>query len=290
MLLNIGDIDIYFEVYGSKLNIETDCVTQKPTLLFLHGGPGLADHTLYVNFWSQLADVAQVIFIDMRGQGRSGGWDKPNTWNLKQWGQDVISFCNTLKIEKPILAGFSFGGWVALSCAIESSKDLGGLILCNTEAKIDNLRRIEAYRKKANARNLDGDEIAKIVENAALNIDDKDTAALYVQHCIPLFSNYPYKKEELSRCKQNLEVWNKFEKEEQYSFNYLPELDKISTPTLVIAGQEDPEHPWECAKEMADRMTSCSVQFELIQDAGDPVYRDKPAETLKILREFIRTT
>ncbi len=103
MFVKVNNIDLFFDVYGSKLCIEKDRVVEKTTLLFLHGGPGLADHTLYVEFWSQLSDVAQVVFIDLRGQGRSGGWDTPKFWNLKQWADDIHAFCQELKIEKPIV-------------------------------------------------------------------------------------------------------------------------------------------------------------------------------------------
>ena len=51
-----------------------------------------------------LADIAQVIYLDQRGQGRSGGRD-PATWTLAQWGDDVKGFCDALGIEKPIVYG-----------------------------------------------------------------------------------------------------------------------------------------------------------------------------------------
>ena len=35
----------------------------KPTLVLLHGGPGL-DHSLFKPAFSQLADVAQIVFMD----------------------------------------------------------------------------------------------------------------------------------------------------------------------------------------------------------------------------------
>jgi pimeloyl-ACP methyl ester carboxylesterase len=43
---------------------------EKPTLLLLHGGPGF-DHSIYKPTYSSLADCAQVIYLDHRGNGRS---------------------------------------------------------------------------------------------------------------------------------------------------------------------------------------------------------------------------
>lgn len=63
MFIKINDGNLFFDVYGSKLSLIKDSVEQKPTLIVLHGGHGFADHTLYVEFWSQFQDIMQVIFI-----------------------------------------------------------------------------------------------------------------------------------------------------------------------------------------------------------------------------------
>lgn len=275
------NVKLFYKVFEAEAGINA------PTIIFLHGGPGLADHNLYVPFWSQLKDVARVIFFDMRGHGQSEGWDQPDTWNLKQWGTDVYEFCNALDIEKPIVVGFSFGGWVALDYATRYPDHPGALILCNTEAKNDAEVRAEAYKQKAIARGQDGDLVAEIVKNLAVNAGDSETSELYLKHCAPLFSEKPFRLEELDVCKQNEAVWLKFDKEEQYQFDYHEQLNMIVAPTLVISGSEDPEHPVICAKKMVSEMTSANVRFEIIVGAGDPVYADKPEETLRILRDFI---
>src|SRR3990167_6770811 len=96
--IKIGNTKLFFDVYGSKLKVRDTDVIEKQTLILLHGGHGFADHTLYVEFWSQFADIAQVIFLDQRGCGRS---DKRNQdeWNLQQWGKDVHDFCLQLGIK-----------------------------------------------------------------------------------------------------------------------------------------------------------------------------------------------
>lgn len=268
---------LFFDTYGSLLSIEADRVIEKPTVVFLHGGPGIADHTLYVPFWSQLADVAQVIFLDMRGHGRSDLGD-PADWNLKRWGRDVAEFCDLLGLHSPIIAGFSFGGWVALSYATHFPTHPGKLILCNTEAQIDFPARVEAYRKKG------GDEVAEVVKKQAIQSDPE----LYIKHCLPLFSKHPYTSSELNRCVKNSQVWEHFDRHEYRTFNFLPHLGKITCPTLVLAGSEDPEHPPESAQRMVNGLTNSATQYALIQGAGDPVFRDHPQETLDTLNHFIR--
>ncbi len=237
-------------------------------------------YTLYVSFWSQLSDIAQIIFFDMRGHGRSDLNNAAN-WTLTQWGRDVAEFCDNLGLNNPIIAGFSFGGWVALSYAIQFPDHPSKLILCNTEAKVDFQARIAAYRKKGGAK------VAAIVEKLAYEPDEK-TEQQYIEHCIPLFCEHPYTDQELNRCFRRTQVWNRFDQNEYRTFDFLPELDKIHCPTLVLAGTEDPEHPPTSAKKMVTALSNCETEYALIRDAGDPVYRDKPTETLRIIKKFLK--
>jgi proline iminopeptidase len=113
MFVAVNGARLYFDVEGAGLVPDGPKMRVKPTLLLLHGGPGF-DHTLYKSAFSALSDVAQIVYLDHRGNGRGSG-DDSNTWNLTQWGDDVKAFCDVLGIEKPIVYGASFGGMVALA-------------------------------------------------------------------------------------------------------------------------------------------------------------------------------
>ena len=115
MFVEINGARLFFDTEGSGLVPDGPQMRAKPTLLLLHGGPGF-DHTLYRPAFSALADIAQIVYLDHRGNGRSSGND-PVTWNLAQWAGDVKAFCGALGIEKPIVYGASFGRMVALSYA-----------------------------------------------------------------------------------------------------------------------------------------------------------------------------
>lgn len=113
MFVEVNGAKLYFDVEGASLVPDDKRMREKPTLLLLHGGPG-ADHSIYKPAFSALSDVAQVIYLDHRGNGRSDECGS-ETWNLTQWGDDVKGFCDSLGIERPIVLGTSFGGYVALS-------------------------------------------------------------------------------------------------------------------------------------------------------------------------------
>jgi len=58
---------IYFEAIGSKLVPDGPRMRERPTMLLLHGGPGF-DHSTMTHFLAPLADVAQLVTYDHRGQ------------------------------------------------------------------------------------------------------------------------------------------------------------------------------------------------------------------------------
>src|SRR5437764_930857 len=89
---------------------------REPIVVCLHGGPG-SDHTTLKPYLAPLADDAQLVFPDQRGNGRSDE-SSPDRWNLDTWVEDMHGFCEALGIERPIIFGQSFGGIVAVGVAI----------------------------------------------------------------------------------------------------------------------------------------------------------------------------
>jgi pimeloyl-ACP methyl ester carboxylesterase len=77
MFVHVNGAKIYFDVESAGLVPDGPRMRTKPTLLLLHGGPGF-DHTLYKPAFSALADIAQIIYLDHRGNGRSSGDDPKN--------------------------------------------------------------------------------------------------------------------------------------------------------------------------------------------------------------------
>ena len=83
----VNGVRLFFDVEGAKLVPDGPVMREKPTLLMLHGGPG-SDHSIYRPAYSALADIAQIVYLDHRGNGRSEDGPR-DSWNLAQWGDDV---------------------------------------------------------------------------------------------------------------------------------------------------------------------------------------------------------
>jgi len=143
--VDIGGARIWFDVEGAKLSADGPHMRERPTLLLLHGGPGF-DHSYFKPSHAALVDIAQVVYIDHRGNGRSD-FSTPDKWNLDQWGDDLRAFIEVLGIERPVVLGLSFGGFVAQSFALRHPGHVGKLILASTAAKFRGDRVLEAFNK-----------------------------------------------------------------------------------------------------------------------------------------------
>jgi pimeloyl-ACP methyl ester carboxylesterase len=317
------DIDIYFETYSSTSESPTATISKKPTFLFLHGGPGILCHKMYVPFWAQLADVANinVEFIDLRGHGESGGHGEEyqDTWCLEQWADDVVAYCKARAIEKPILGCFSLGTWIGYSYLTRYPQHASKILFVNGEPWVNVPLRSEKYRSRAIQNALshgksveEAEKYGEHVKHIVLDLEliaighkksapDTDTARMYVEHCMPLFSNTPYKSEELSSCtKPNIPLWQYFDNNEYYKFDFRPQLDslKLHLDTLqtagehipdiiMIAGEYDPEHPIEGAIEATSLLGNHAICI-VIKNTGDPIYRDQSSLSLAVLKTCIQ--
>src|SRR4029079_5200347 len=132
MYVCVNGVRLFFDVEGAKFVPDGPVMREKPTLLMLHGGPG-ADHSIYRPAYAELSDIAQIVYLDHRGNGRSEEGPR-ESWNLAQWGDDVRAFCDTLDIVRPIVLGASFGGMVAMSYATRHPGHPSRLVLISTEA------------------------------------------------------------------------------------------------------------------------------------------------------------
>lgn len=270
---------LFFDVYGSKLDIQPALVKEKLTLIVLHGGHGMVDHTLYVEFWSQCADLAQIIFLDQRGCGRSDRRSAAE-WNLKYWADDVYQFCQDQQIEKPILAGVSMGGHVMCELIKYHADLVGGLIFCNTEARFI----VEDVCIKLTE--LGGAEIAEIARKQ-FNNPTPETAEAYKQKCVKYYAKNAYTLTEIGRCKQHMEILSLFFRDQIQKFDYTKDLKKIHCPTLFMVGEASPLHLPIRAEEMAREIDPRWVTMHIFKEAGAPVYKDSPQEALTVVRNFL---
>jgi proline iminopeptidase len=286
MHVRVNGVRLFFDVEGAKLVPDGPVMREKPTLLLLHGGPG-SDHSIYKPAYSALADVAQIIYLDHRGNGRSE--DGPReAWNLAQWGDDVQAFCDVLGIVNPIVLGASFGGMVALAYATRHPAHPSKLVLISTEAAGGTHRE----RRVALFERFGGPEVGALARRRFLEVQGHpDQASLddWLRLAIPHYTRIPRDPDMARRAVNRSEVLRWFVKPggESRSFNMLADLDRIRCPTLVMGGEDDPIHPIESQADIAAALPAHLVQFERFPNCRHAVVTDAPERAMAVIRDFI---
>jgi proline iminopeptidase len=282
MKVSIGDISLWFDIAGSGLVLDDDHFVERPTIILLHGGPGF-DHSVYKPGMNELADLAQVVFLDQRGQGRSDSGD-PANWTLDRWADDVAAFCRTLCIEKPILLGHSFGGFVAYATAARHPDLASGLVILSSAAYTDRDLTISRFGE------LGGSDAAAAARGLFTRPDDPTMMATFMERCLPLYAADPTRMmASLGRAIVRPETQIRFFEPggEFGSFDYRQALARSRVPTLIVHGGRDPIIPAETARSTAGIFPADVAQFVMIDDASHDLIKERWSDVHPIIRDFV---
>ena len=284
MRIRVNRVALHFDVDGESLRPNGATMREAPTIILLHGGPG-ADHSIYKPDFSALTDVAQVIYLDHRGNGRSDD-GPPELWTLAQWADDLVAFCDALGIVKPIVYGASFGGMVAMTYATRHPAHAGKLALVSTsaqatshtDAKIAMFTRLggAAAGELARRRFVDGDTSPELLK-------------AWIDVAFPLYTQTPPAPDLWHRIVMKQPVRERFfgPGGEGRTLDMLHELSRIQCPTLVMGGALDPMLPVECQRDIAAAIPAHLVRYEEFANCGHGVVHDAPDDAMALLREFI---
>ncbi len=275
-----GGVRLYVDVDGMGLVPVDAKMVQRPTLVLLHGGPGM-DHSSYKLGMQELRDVAQVVMYDHRGQGRSDR-RTPDEWNLDTWADDVVRLCDALGIDKPIVFGNSFGGFVAQRYLGRHPEHPHKVVLSSTVARVD-LEAVFTMFERL------GGDIARAAAVAFWTGPTDETREAYLRICGPLYTQTPgnlFESVEMVRTPALFAHWNSGENQ---TFDLRADLGAAQCPVLVLGGEMDPVCPIVGAEEIAAILPPNLVQFERFANSGHGVFRDEPVRAMRVLRDFIST-
>lgn len=160
---------------GVPLNVMTAGDPEKPGILFIHG-MAQASQAFRLQFESELADNFYLVAFDMRGHGLSGKpWQPDLLVPSQAWAGDVAAVMAVTGLEKPVVVGWSYGGFVVSDyvrhygidnlAGINLVGSLGGLVPRSPFPQSDNVKEI--MENSARTRSLDLLENIIAAENVA---------------------------------------------------------------------------------------------------------------------------
>ena len=273
-----GGVRLYVDVDGMGLVPVEGKMVERPTVLLLHGGPGM-DHAGFKLGLNQLHDVAQVIMYDHRSQGRSD--PRPTEeWTLDMWADDVVRLCDALGIDKPIVMGNSFGGMVAQRYIGRHPEHPSKVVLSSTVPRWDLKPVVEMFRT------LGGDHSALVAQTYWLDPTDENLAE-YLAVCGPLYTQTPGNMFTAVESVRNRLLSRHWASGEGLTFDTRADLAVAQCPVLVLGGELDPVCPITGSEEIAACLPPHLLQFERFANSGHGVFRDENDRAMRVLRDFI---
>lgn len=271
-------VRVFVDIEGAGWVTHGPCLKRQPTLILIHGGPGF-DHTGFKPFFSRLADIAQIVYYDQRGHGRSD--PRPSSeWTLDTFADDVVRLCDRLGIDKPIVLGQSFGGFVAQRYLARHPQHPARVVLSSTSPRCDVDSICAAFGR------LGGPQ-AEIVARAFWEHPNAQTWADYEIHCRHLYNTRPKDPEAGGRMVFRPEILFEFASGEQQSMQLLAGLAGAQCPVLVMHGEEDPVTPIGEGEAIHAALPERWRRFARFPDVGHGAWRDDPEAALRVLRDFI---
>ncbi len=261
----------YAPVKGSKLYYEV--AGNGHSLLFVHGT--WVDSRMWDDQFDQFAELYQVIRYDLRGHGRSPVGDQAYSHI-----EDLHELLTTLEIPSATLIGHSVGGAVVMGYTLQHPERVHGLVLLDSGGVLPDTNLSDQERQA----------ILSVVTAAAMHNPGK-AIDLFTQFWVDGVNRQsaPAVRERVSAMLGD-HSWPQFSPgfpgERWPDVAYLEKVEAITTPTLLVVGEQDRPGFQRAADTYASRLPR--AQKATIPDAAHFSNMDQPDIVNQALLNFLQ--
>jgi proline iminopeptidase len=272
-------------------------------VVFLHGGPGVADLAGDAAYFGQLADDGFDVYVyDELGAGGSTRLADPTGYGLHRDALDLEQIRRQIGAERLNLIGLSYGGHLAAAYLAAHPERVRRMVLLSprspdphdtsaagVQSRLDLARRLRTYAAVAAPRPL--------LAYALLQVNARDAHALFPDAEADARNDLTLDLAEPSlHCAGTRYRHTGYRASGFYRLQYpqsaaappipdiRPRLAGDPTPTLIIKGQCD-YLSWRSAMEYRRLLPRSELWY--LRGAGHNVYQDQPAAVLAAIRAFL---
>ncbi|MCC6849698.1 MAG: alpha/beta fold hydrolase [Deltaproteobacteria bacterium] len=215
----------------------------------------------------------RVIMFDNRGAGESDC--PPPPWTVPDMAADAVGVLDALGIERAHVLGVSMGGMIAQELAIGWPERVDRMVVALSFARPDPVRRaFLLFRRWARLQGVDlvQEGVANLpwlVSARVLNDPDRLEAILEVVATMPLMAADAYGRQI----------------EAILDHDTLSRLDRVRTPTLVLAAAEDVLTPLYLSREIAGAIAG--ARLVVLPRGNHGVQIEEPAAFNTAVLEFL---
>jgi proline-specific peptidase len=273
MYTTINGCNLYYEVHGKE---------DGEPIFFIHGGPGLGDCRGDIKAFSPLGDTYKLVFLDMRGSGRSE--DVP-PYTHEQWTADIEGLRQYLGLGKIKILGGSYGGFLTLEYVLRYQENVTHVLLRDT-APSNNYNDLSMQKAlDSNLPGIDEDMLDRLFHGRVKsNAEFRDMFAA-IQPLYTVVVDEEANQKRLDNMYFHYETHNYAFSVNKQSYDILNQLNTIKVPVLVTVGREDWVTPVVCSEDIAREIESSTLV--IFENSGHSPHLEENEDYLKLVREFL---
>lgn len=270
-------------INGATLQIEVLGSGDGPAMIVHHGAPGLGSRAEPVRSFGPFADTFTVVTFDARGSGASS--DTP-PYTHAQWVADIEEIRRRLGLGTVVMAGGSYGGFLAMEYTLAHPEHVAALVLRDTAANTD-------YDHLAVERARSTDRVAIeewVIERIGTGrFADNTEFERYWRGILPLY-DHSYDPASTERkaaaTTYHYATHNAAFGVNMPAYDLVPRLGEIAVPTLVTVGRHDWRTPVPASQVIADGIAG--AELVVFEHSGHSPQLEEPELFQATVRDFLR--
>lgn len=271
--VRINDNDLAVEVLGPE---------GAPLIIAHHGAPGLGSRAEPRASFGRLADEYRIVVFDARGSGESEG---SGEFSHEQWAADIDAIREWIGAEKVIMAGGSYGGFMAMEYAVRYPERVSAVVLRDTSPDNSNAHLARENALASTRVTVDMDKFDRIDNGLVADNDDLYECWLEI---LPLY-DFDYDPSAAARkaaaTPYRYRAHNYAFSKNLPTYDLKSSLPSVTVPTLITVGRHDWITPVSCSETIA----ALVPQSELVvfEKSGHSPQVEEADEWLGTVREFL---
>jgi pimeloyl-ACP methyl ester carboxylesterase len=244
--------NIYYFAHGADQFI-------RPPVILIHGAGGT-----HLNWPAQIRRLngQRVFALDLPGHGKSEG---VGCQTIDDYTRVIIQFMKAVRLPAAVLVGHSMGSAIALSLALKHPKQVLGLGLVGSGAK---LRVVSELLDLSSNPASFPSAIKMVTQNSYSSSANQRLKELGAQRMAEVRSSVFFG--DLLACD---------------SFDVTEQVKKLKVPAMIICGMDDLMTPQNRSEYLHDQIAGSKLHF--IEGAGHMVMLEAPDEVAGWLGEFL---
>lgn len=268
-----------------------------PSMLLIHGGDfdyrGLPSADSWGPVIDGLASSFQVFAIDKLGAGKTDNPRTDDQYTMSAVSDHIARFVAALGLEQVVLVGHSRGALPAAKIALDRPEQVSEVIILDTrtlapaDGSVPSGFYTQFYATPAGLPTVD--DVRRLFDANSYGGNGnpfRDATELRASH-----RDRPFTAEAIQQ------MWDRHVR------YFLPDLDMLkratlarlesgglTQPTLLIWGRNDPSAPLSIGVTLYNMIADRTdvAELHVLNHCGHGVPREKPIETVAIIRDFMR--